>query len=268
MIEVQSSPDMPKSLHSIDDHVQDIVETRRSSAAGRFKAVDVGAERVADVIAGAGSAIAQALSDQGFRWSAGKAVFSRKVGIFTHTIRLQGDAENRSGLHVGVSMHAAVTSTALGQWRRDHCGRSDPMLWATQVGYLSEAQGYLKWQLLDPALRAAEIESMVSAIRDWVLPVFDKYTTPEMLKQHLHERRELLHAPHWAIEIALWLQSPQTAEEIAAAFLIARPEEAASFWQHHRRFQARLPKEAPFADAAALAWTCVTHGLSVATAIR
>jgi hypothetical protein len=259
-----SRPGMPKSLHTIDDHVQSIVETRRRTAAGRFNAVGDDVERVADVIAGAGAVIAEVLSEHGFRWSAGKSAFTRKVGIFKHVIRFQGDADNRSGLHVGVSLHAEVTSTALAQWRRSHCGRANgAILWATQVGYLSDAHSYLKWQLVDAALRASEIDSMVSAIRDWVLPVFEVYSAPETLVQHLDTRRELMHAPHWAIEIALWLQSPQTAEDIVAAVLIARPGEADAFWQHHRRFQARLPVETPFAYAAALAWTCVKHGVSV-----
>jgi hypothetical protein len=254
---------MPKSLHSIDDHVQAIVESRRTTATGRFTAADPGAERVADVIAGAGAVIAEALADQGFRWSPGKSTFSRKVGVFKHTIRFQGDAENRSGLHVGVAMHAEVASTALAQWRRVHCGRYDAYLWATQVGYLSEAHSYLKWQLVDPAHRASEIDSMLSAIRDWVLPVFGIYSDPAVLERNLVERRELLKAPMWAVEIALWLQSRQTAEEIVAAFLIARSDEADSFWLHHQRFQASLPDETPFQYAAALAWTCVKHGVLV-----
>jgi hypothetical protein len=263
MGEIYTAHDMPKSLHSVEDHVQAIVETRRSSANGRFKPVDAGVERVADVIAGAGAVIADRLSDQGFRWSASTATFSRKVGIFKHTIRFQGDSENRSGLHVGVALYAQVTATALAQWRRLHSGRSDGMLWATQVGYLSEAHSYLKWQLADAALRASEIESMVLAIRNFVLRVFERYAAPETLVQHMHECREMLRTPSWAVEIALWLQSPQTAEEIVAAFLIARREEADSFWQHHQRFQLRLPKEEPFGYAAGLAWMCVKHGLSV-----
>ena len=257
---------MPKSLHSIDEHVGAIVEIRRNLVSERFKPTAPDAERVADVIAGAGAVIAQALAEHGFVWSASKSTFTRKVGIFKQVIRFQGDSDNRSGLHVGVALHAEVTSTVLAKWRREQATRDSGILWATQVGYLSEAHSYLKWQLVDPLVRATEIDSMLRAIRDWVLPVFDHYITPEILLRNLHERRELLHIPAWAVEIAIWLQSPQDAEAIVAAFLIARPLEADSFWQHHRKFLTRLPKEEPFAHAASMAWMCVKYAVAVPAA--
>jgi hypothetical protein len=253
---------MPKSLHTIDDHVNAIVETRRITATGQFKPVEPGSERVADVIAGAGAIIADALAVAGFSWSPGPLTYTRKLGIFKHKIRFQGDSDNRSGLHVGVSLHAEVSSPALARWRREHGTGDSPLVWVTQVGYLSDAHAYLKWQLVDPGTRAAEVASMLATVRDHVLPVLDHYATAESLLQQFECRRELLTTPAWALEVAMWLQSPATAQALVSAFLIARPTEADSFWQHLEKFRTRLPRETPFPHAAALAWMCIKYAIA------
>lgn len=262
MLDTPASHNMPKSFHTIEDQVNAIVETRRITAAGQFAPVEAGVERVADVIAAAGAIIAESLSTTGFSWSPGKSTYTRKLGIFKQQIRIQGDADNRSGLHVGVSLHADVTSSALARWRRDHGTGNSAIVWATQVGYLTEAHGYLKWQLVDPDTRGAEVDSMLDTVRNHVLPVFQHYATPETLLQQLECRRELLTTPAWALEIAMWLQSPQSAQAIVAAFLGAQPNQADSFKQHLEKFRNRLPKEAPFAHAAALAWMCIRYAVA------
>lgn len=237
---------MPKKLLSLEDHTQDIREARGRSRAGQFQAVPADTELVADVVQSCCGAVAAAFAAEGFRWAKSGLRFSRKVGPFTQIVSFQSDSANTSGHHVAVAMHAQVKSTALEKWRKDNGGvADDASLWITQVGYLSPAHEYLKWQLADPATRAAEIQSMIDTVRKLVLPAFDACSSMESLSDRLLERREITRYPDWALDIALWADNKNAAKGLIKMLLETRPDVAAIVHAEYAR-----QRQTPLAGAA------------------
>lgn len=227
---------MPKKLLSLADHTQDVFEARRRSHPGRFQTVPQGTELARDLVISSCGAVADAFIAEGFRWAKSGLRFSRKVGSFTHIVSFQADAANTSGHHVAVAMHAQVTSTALEKWRDSNNGVTDGAnVWITQVGYLSSAHEYLKWQLVDPATRAAEINSMIETVRNLVLPAFDVCSSMVSLGNRILERREMTWIPDWALDIALWVKNRKAAESLVETFLKAKPDLVTLFHSEYER---------------------------------
>ena len=227
---------MPKKLASLDDHVQDITESRGRSHAGRFQAVPEGTELVGDVVLDSCSAVAAAFAADGFKWAKSGLRFSRKAGPFTQIVSFQADSANTSGHHVAVAMHAQVKSAALEKWRQINHGVTDSAtVWTTQAGYLGPAHTYLKWQLVDAHTRADEIRSMIETVRGIVLPAFDACSSMESLSTRLLARPEITRFPDWALDIALWVGNKQAAEGLIKIFLESRADLAAFFYQEYQR---------------------------------
>jgi hypothetical protein len=252
---------MPKSLLTLDDHVQDTVDARRRTQSGRFQQVGPETERVADVIAIFCLSVAEAFASAGFRWAKSGLRFSRKVGAFTHIVSFQADGANSSGAHVGVAIHAQAKNTELAKWREANGVTTGSNIWSTQIGYLSPAHEYLKWQLVDPGSRPAEIASMVQTVRGLAMPAFDISSSKESLSAHLLERREITWIPDWATDTALWLENRSAAESLIHNHIHSRKEIAAGFrvyWQ----IESTNPSPAkPTERLHCLAWLAVKHGL-------
>lgn len=254
---------MPKSLLSLDDHVQDIVNARRRTQSGRFQQVAPDTERVSDVIASSCASVAEAFAATGFRWSKSGLHFSRKVGSFTHIVSFQADGANSSGSHIGVAIHAQAKSTELAKWREANGVATGSNIWSTQIGYLAPAHEYLKWQLVDPVTRPAEIASMVKTVHELAIPAFHISSSKESLSAYLLERREITWIPDWATDTALWLGNRTAAELLIQIHINSRKEVAAEFnayWQ----IETKNPSPAkPTARLHCLAWLTVKHGLRV-----
>ena len=257
---------MPKSLRTLDDHTQDVLDARRRSAGGRFQPVPAGTERVADVITNSCAAVAEAFRGTGFRWSKSGLRFSRKVGLFSHIVSFQADGDNHSGSHVGLSMHAQVTSRGLATWREVNGTTTGSNVWISQVGYLSAAHEFVKWQLVDPLSRPAEIESMVSTVNALAMPAFEVCTSKERLCAHLLERREITWQADWAVDIALWVGNKSAAEHLVAQYLQAQPRLAPAFYEHYRHHVEHLGHSRPVDRLACLAWACAKHQMVVPSA--
>lgn len=238
---------MPKTLLSPFDHVQDILASRNRTHAGKFQAVPTGTELVKDIVASSCAAVAEAFVVDGFRWSKSGLRFSRKVGPFTHIISFRADGANASGHYVAVTMSAQVKSSALKKWRLANNGAADnDYVWIRQVGYLTAAHNYFKWQLIDPASRADEINHMIATVRDIVLPVFEVYSSMQCLSAHMLERSELTR-PDWSIDIALWLGNKQAAEKLLGIYLEQRPDLLPLFQAEYEQ----RPRLAPLIDVPA-----------------
>jgi hypothetical protein len=254
---------MPKSLQSLDDHVQDTLDARRRTQSGRFQTVVPDTERVADVMASSCATVAAAFAGAGFRWSKSALHFSRRVGSFTHIVSFQADGANSSGSHVGVAIHAQAKSTELAKWREANGVTTGSNIWSTQIGYLSPAHEYLKWQLADPVTRPAEIASMVQTVQELAIPAFHISSSKESLSAHLLERREITWIPDWATDTALWLENRTAAESLIQIQINSRKEVAAEFgvyWQ----IETKNPSPAkPTSRLHCLAWLAVKHGLRV-----
>lgn len=255
---------MPNKLLSLVDHTQDIFEARRRSHAGRFQAVPEGTELAGDLVISSCSAVADAFKAEGFRWAKSGLRFSRKVGSFTHIVSFQSDSANTSGHHVAVAMHAQVKSSALEKWRDSNNGITDGSnVWITQVGYLSPAHEYLKWQLVDPATRIAEIDNMIETVRKLVLPAFDVCSSTESLGDRILERREIVWIPDWAIDIALWVNNRNAAESLVKIFLETRPDLMPLFHSEYEK-QRQTPL---FAESAnrfqSLVRLCINESLQI-----
>lgn len=233
---------MPKKLRSLNDHVEDILEARRRSHFGRFQAVPPDTELVDDIVTSSCGAVAATFLAEGFRWAKSGLRFSRKVGPFTHIVSFQRDGANASGYHAAVSMHAQVKSNALEKWRVSNNGVADSSnVWIKQVGYLTPAHEYLKWQLVDPATRQEEIDNMIETVRNIVLPAFDVCTSIESLGNRILERKEIVWVPDWALDVALWTGNKNAAESLVKIFLGAKPELAHLFHiEYARQLQAPL----------------------------
>ncbi len=253
---------MPKKLLSLDDHTAAIRAARSRSGAGQFQAVPAGTELVADVVQSSCGAVASAFAAEGFRWAKSGLRFSRKMGPFTHIVSFQSDSANTSGQHVAVAMHAQVKSSSLEKWRKDNGGVTDSAnLWISQVGYLSPAHEYLKWQLADPAGREAEIQNMIDTVRRLVLPAFEACSSQESLSTQLLERREITRVPDWALDIALWLDSKKAAQGLVRILLETRPDLAAMVHAEYNR-QRHTPLEGAAANRyQAFVRLCITYCL-------
>ncbi len=257
---------MPKSLSSLDDHVQDTLEARRRTQSGKFQAVPPGAERVADVLSASCASVAEAFANCGFRWSKSGLRFTRKVGKFTHVVSFQGDSANSSGSHVAVSIHVQAKSADLAKWRETNGVTTGDNLWITQLGYLPPTHEYLKWQLVDLDARPGEIGSMINTIRERALPALAVCSSKESLAAQILERPEITWVPDWAVDIALWVGNTTAAEALVRKQLASRPQLLTAFnafW--HIETEAPSPNR-PADRLHCLAWAARKHGLRVPSA--
>lgn len=258
---------MPKSLGSLDDHVQDTLDARRRTQSGRFQSVAPGTERVADVVLSSCAAVAEAFAEFGFRWSKSKLHFSRKVGAFTHIVSFQADRENSSGSHIGVSIHAQSKNVELAQWRDKSGVATGDNIWITQIGYLSHAHEYFKWQLVDPATRQAEIDSMVSTIHELAMPAFEICSSKENLAANLLDRYEMTWIPDWAVDIALWVGNTAAADALVRSKLEKPPDVTAQFNHYYQLETSKPSLSRPEDRIHRLAWVAKMHGLHVPSAV-
>jgi hypothetical protein len=254
---------MPKSLLSLDDHIQDTIDARCQTRSGRFQKVSSDTERAADVISSSCASVAEAFAATGFRWSKSALSLSRRLGSFTHIVSFQADGTNSSGSHVGIAIHAQTKCTELAKWRESNGVTTGSSIWITQIGYLSPAHEYLKWQLVDPITRQAEIASMVQTIRDLAIPAFDVANSKKSLSTHLVERREITWIPDWAVDTALWLENRPAAEALIRNHIYSRKEMATDFrvfWQ----MESKNPSPSkPTNRLHCLAWLAVKYDLQV-----
>lgn len=254
---------MPKSLRSLDDHVEDTLEARRRTQSGRFHPVAPGTERVADVLAASCATVAEAFAESGFRWSKSGLRFSRKVGSFTHIISFRGDGANSSGIHVGVSIHVQTKSAELSTWREANGITTGDNVWITQIGYLPPTHEYLKWQLVDANTRPAEVKSMIDTIEERALPALHVCSSKESLAAQILKRPEITWIPDWAVDIALWVGNRAAAEALVRSHLESRADLMARFIEYWH-----IEAEAPSASRPndrlhCLAWAARKHGLQV-----
>ncbi len=258
---------MPKSLRSLNDHVLDTLESSRRTKSGRFQPVVPGTERVADVISTSCASVAEAFSGMGFRWAKSGLRFSRKVGSFTHIISFQADSANLSGSHVGVAIHAQSKCAELAKWRDMNGLTTGDNIWNTQIGYLSPTHEYLKWQLVDPIARQAEVASMVKTIHELAMPAFDVCSTKEKLAAHLLERREITWIADWAVDVALWAGNKAAAEILVREHLSSRQGALMAPFMSYLQAEVVNPSpERPSNRTHSLAWVVCKHGLQVPSA--
>jgi hypothetical protein len=257
---------MPKSLRSLDDHVQDTLDSRRRTQSGRFQPVAPDIERVTDVVTSSCTSVAEAFAPDGFRWSKSGLRFSRKVGTFTHIVSFQSDAANSSGSHVVVSIHAQAKSAELAKWRETNGVTTGDNLWITQIGYLSPAHEYLKWQLVDPVTRQSEVASMVKTVSELAVPAFSICSTKQDLSAQLLERPEMTWIPDWAVDVALWVGNRAAAEVLINNHLASRSDLTARFIGY-TQIETRSPSESRPTDRLhGLAWVARKHGLKAPSA--
>lgn len=252
---------MPKSLRSLDDHVQDTLEARHRTQSGRFQPVAAGTERVADVVATSCASVAEAFVTNGFRWSKSGLHFSRRVGTFTHIVSFQADSANSSGSHVVVSIHIQVKSSELAKWRETNGVTTGDNIWITQIGYLSPTHEYLKWQLVNPNTRQTEVASMVKTIHEIAMPALNVCSTKEGLAAQLLERHEMTWIADWAVDIALWVGNKAAAAALIHRHLASRPDLAAKFAEYSRIEAANPSASRPTDRLHCLAWVARKHEL-------
>jgi hypothetical protein len=254
---------MPKSLLTVEDHIQEIVDARSRTRSERFGAVDPVAERVTDVVTASCVEVARAFEPLGFRWSKSGLKFARKVGEFTHVVAFQRDGENAAGRHIGVSIHTYTNSAALAKWREDNGVTTGDCVWAAQIGYLPPTHEYLKWQLVDRDRRQAEIASMIATIHNRALPAFDVCSTRELLASRIMERPEITWHQDWSVDTAVWAGNLSAAAQLARSFLMHQPEWMEEF-HGYLRSEALAPSASRPSDRLhCLAWAVRKHGLNL-----
>lgn len=254
---------MPKSLRSLDDHVEDTLEARHRAQSGRFQPVAPGTERVADVLTASCEAVAGAFAVCGFRWSKSGLRFSRKLGSFTHIISFQGDGANFSGSHVGVSIHVQAKSAELGKWREANGVTTGDNVWITQIGYLPPTHEYLKWQLVDANTRQAEVKSMIDTIQERALPALHVCSSKEGLAAQILGRPEITWIPDWAVDTALWAGNKAAAEALIRSHLESRAGLQAKFSEYWQIEAEAHSASRPNDRLHCLAWAARKHGLQV-----
>lgn len=254
---------MPKSLTSLDAHVADIAEARRTTGAARFKPIPPGTERVEDVLKQSIEHLSRHFVTLGFKPAVSKLTLSRRMGPVTQVLALSPDSGNLSGVSVCVSVNALVKSAGFKRWRAEHgTGYASEYLWVKQLGYLNGSWAYLKWELVNPGRRAEELDDMTSRINALAMPVFADWSDKDGICNALHQRT-LIERIDWMLEVALWCGAADVARLLVTEHLRRFPDDRQAFDAEVLRFRGdptlRTPPDAPISRAAFLA---VRHGFS------
>jgi hypothetical protein len=258
---------MATSLDSLDDHVSDIVATRRLTQEARFKPLPPGVERIDAVLRQALDHLAQALADEGFKPAYSRMALTRRLGPLTQTITLDTVPGNLSGVNVQVTAHASVSAASYKRWREEHgTGHGSPYLWIRQLGYLGAEHDYLKWQLVDPAARVGELDHLLGKIRELALPAFEAWRDKPSIAQAVFRQREGERID-WLMQVALWAGSPAAAARLIARHLRTCPKDVQDYRTELLRFQGNpgipAPERRPASGAAFLV---ARHALDVGAA--
>lgn len=195
-----------KQINSISDLVDDILDTRSKSQNGRFKKLDDDVERVSDVVAGLMQRLSDHLSAYQFQYSKSKKQLHKTVNSFRCEITCQTDAENLSGVYVGVAFLVSIRNNKYKHWHENifSDGKKGYLL-VCDVATLVNGGQILKWNLVDPGSRQAEIEQIILLLEEHVLPFFNIFVGNNAYAEYLKNKNFKVVSKHQAILHAVWL---------------------------------------------------------------
>lgn len=193
-------------------------------------------------------AIANAFASNGYRFSKSGPHFTRKAGDFLYRVSFQSSRNNVAGEYVALWIHANVASSTLKKWRITNRSIRGPYDFVAggQIGNLAEHPSWLEWNLADPASREAEVQSAIRTIRELALPYFAEFVEPAKISAKLL-RGELAEMDLMCMfDFAACFSSLAVARDIAARFLVRRPDLLNEYRERMKHFQqAGLPDGIP-----------------------
>lgn len=244
-----------KKIDSPEELVEDILLTRRKTQGARFEPLPSGVEKVKDVLNESMSNIATEFVAEGFSYAKSKKQISRVIGGFRQEITLESDSANLSGIHIGVGFQVSVRSNAFKKWEKETFSRdSHGYIFVTQIGYMTSDYRLLKWQLVDPESRDIEIKSIISNIKNYVLPFFDYFANAETFHHFLRKRDFSVLCEGYVVAYAVWLNDKPLAETIVMSILANKSVELEKMHQYINEYKVDGYPEEIFAGDHAMCW--------------
>ena len=235
---------MVKSL----SFVEVLTETamQKAEAAKARSHPDPTATKPKAVISDACAEIADRLKEDGFTFLKSGPRLKRIQGDVTHEIAFQSDHNNIAGRRAAVWIHAGVSSSRLGQWRRTHPndwvrleGPHAGRIVGAQIGNLTTPYGWMEWDFADESKREGLLDDAVAAIRRIILPFFAMFEDPSRSIEPL-----IQYDPLWQVsllEYALAALGTEAAETFGRSLLRRKPD----VQQHFEVAYAEFAKTAP-----------------------
>ena len=193
---------MPKEIENLQGLVDDIVESRRVTAKGRFLPRG-NAEPPRKVLESACGLLAERLGRLGFRFSRSRLEFKRNSDGIVQVIGLKGNADNLAGCRAACIVEVSVRSPAYATWTKAHGFDTSEYLWSNQLGYLNGGGEYIRWDFAPEAAREAEMADITARIMAVAIPTLDAWSTRALIVETLRDTVEIGRAD-WLVQIALW----------------------------------------------------------------
>lgn len=253
---------MPKSLSTIESHISDVADNRRKTQNARFKPLPSDVERVDDVLRQTVADLADGLAEKGFKPAMSKLSLSRKLGEITQTISLERVASNLSGVSVQIGAHVSVSAASYSRWSRtEGTGYASKYLWARGLGYLCGQHNHLRWQLVDPFARQAELKHLLDSISTLALPAFSAWANKESISEAVFRFTELERID-WLMSVALWAGDRRAARQLIIKHLQMHPSRLSEYETELAQFKAR-PTSTPGRPISGAAFLAFRHRLDV-----
>lgn len=140
---------------------------------------DATAEKPREAILDGLQIVGEVIAEDGYIFSPSGPKFAQKRGDLTFQISIQSDRNNVAGQRAAVWVHAFVYSRTFTTWSRKHGSdwirpkASFPQpVFATQLGYLCEPNGWMEWDFADSAKRQFVASDLIASIRAGAYPLF------------------------------------------------------------------------------------------------
>jgi hypothetical protein len=189
------------------------------------------------------------LSSLGFKAALSQLSLSRKLGNLSHVIRLRPSGTNLSGVGAEVSVEVFVRSSSLRRWTHEEGTKyARDTLWIRQLGYLGGRNEYLKWQLVDPATRRAELLDLLEKVRSLAIPALDAWSSKQSVAAAVFRFSEVERID-WLVEAALWAGDREAATRLISDHLRSNPKDQHSYASELARFLAEPAISEPLPHA-------------------
>lgn len=184
-------------------------------------------QKTIEVYRNACAQIASRLEPHGFKYFANGPKVKKISGDLTYEISF-GTSMFNSNYTIVIDCHAWVKSKTLKKWRQSEpqCknteGKVSDIVAHSGIRYLPAERIVTNWNLVNPLERDRIVDQIVQAIENSVLPFFDKFQNPTLIKDELIKRktRDLgMDDPSSFIEYAICFLSDEVAKLITISYL-------------------------------------------------
>lgn len=218
-----------------------------------------------DVYLDACRRIAQAFTQDGFRYFKSGPHFTKNDGQFSFRVSFQSSHLNAPGRHVRLWLHANVRSARLKTWRlqQDRPCRTDDSVAGGMVHRLYGKQTMIQWDLANPNDREAVISDVIAFVRKEVFKYFQRFTDPGEVITALSTQEIGAFALSSSVEFALCFGNHEQAQRVLDRFLRQREDLRDEIQSVTERFRNEgFPDHMPSSFAEQVAWVRSSYNLA------